>query len=102
MRKNDRFGRGGCYTCKACGRKTRETGDGAGVGMCDPCFDLASYQNQISDYGNDAEMLADALEECRRAAKTILAKGGVMDDDPFWAEHSRMDEIHELAIALGR
>jgi hypothetical protein len=49
--RNSRFQRGsGVYVCRTCGHNTRDTGgDGAGVQLCDLCFDLAGEENHISD-----------------------------------------------------
>jgi len=99
FRQRNRFARGsGCYTCRACGRRTREVGDGAQVQLCEPCYDLAGWQNSISDNGPTE----DSLEACRTATKTILSKGGKLNPDDFWAELSQMDEIHEMAIIEGQ
>ncbi|MBI5259792.1 MAG: hypothetical protein HY855_25050 [Burkholderiales bacterium] len=38
------------YTCRMCGKSTRETGDGeSGVGLCWKCFEIAGLENTISD-----------------------------------------------------
>ena len=61
---NARFQRGsGVYVCRCCGHKTRSTGgDGAGLGLCDTCFDLAGEENHLSDtdklYSSPANILA--------------------------------------------
>ena len=96
--KHDRFARGsGCYTCQTCGRRTRETGDGANVKLCEPCYDLAGWQNSISDNGPDPQY----LEVCRDRARTVYARGGRLDwADAFWAERGdAYDGIHEMALA---
>jgi hypothetical protein len=51
--RNARFQRGsGVYTCRSCNHDTRDTGgDGAGVQLCDLCFDLAGEENHVSDNG---------------------------------------------------
>lgn len=58
-----KFQRGsGCYTCQACGRKTRATGrnENEHVGLCAPCYDLAGIENDISDHGETPALLAEA------------------------------------------
>lgn len=54
-RNNSFFKRGsGVYKCGCCGHMTRDTGgDGASVGNCDLCFDLAGESNHISDSGGE-------------------------------------------------
>lgn len=54
---NARFQRGsGVYVCRCCNHNTRSTGgDGAGVQLCDLCFDLAGEENSISDSGETYE-----------------------------------------------
>ena len=77
----DRFKRGtGCYTCKSCGKRTRETGEGeSSCEMCRRCYDIGGYENSLSDGGHpDAwgnlfdgckttdEVRARYLEECKK------------------------------------
>ena len=77
------FGRGGCFTCDDCGRKTRETGENAGIeGMCPLCAELAMLQNGFSDYGGsdgDRELSLSLRKE-------ILKRGGKLNDGHTWAE----------------
>jgi ribosome-binding protein aMBF1 (putative translation factor) len=48
--QNSRFQRGsGCYTCKSCGKKTRKTGDGAELGLCNRCYEMAGDENAVAD-----------------------------------------------------
>jgi len=51
--RNSHFQRGsGVYICRSCKHNTRDTGgDGAGVQLCDLCFELAGEENSISDSG---------------------------------------------------
>jgi hypothetical protein len=99
-----RFERGsGCFTCESCGRKTRKTGvtSGSDWPVCPDCYELAGYQNGVSDNGPlDA---AEYLTLARNHARAIYAKGGSFDwKDAFWAEcgDRAQDELHELALAL--
>lgn len=50
-KKNNRFGRGGCFTCKKCGKRTRDTGENAAVGMCPLCDEICLCENALSDNG---------------------------------------------------
>lgn len=54
FRKANRFAKGsGVYTCRCCKHDTRATGgDGADVGLCDTCYELAGYDNLIQDSGD--------------------------------------------------
>lgn len=54
MKTNSRFTKGsGVYTCRVCGHRTRDTGgDGAGVKLCEVCYDLAGEENHIDNNGD--------------------------------------------------
>jgi hypothetical protein len=42
----------GCYTCKICGKQTRETGEGeSGCKMCLRCYTASLLENDLSDGG---------------------------------------------------
>ncbi len=50
MVKHNRFAKGsGCFTCHACGNKTRETGNNGGVGLCKLCLSKAECGNWVAD-----------------------------------------------------
>ena len=72
----NRFGTGGCYECRCCGRKTRDTGrgDNENCQLCVECFELSGVENSISDNGESAELLAE-LEYWKAQ---VVAKGGVI------------------------
>ena len=54
------FKRGsGCYTCRECGKRTRDLGDGADLQMCLACYDYAGWENTHSDEGHDRRPDAD-------------------------------------------
>ncbi len=54
--RNARFARNGCYTCRTCGKQTRETGRGeSSIRMCACCFEKSSAQNSVSDMGPDGD-----------------------------------------------
>lgn len=56
MTRNSRFARGsGVYTCKSCGKKTRETGEGeSSIRMCLLCHEIGAFENSLSDGGHPA------------------------------------------------
>lgn len=82
MRQANRFGRGGCYTCDICKRKTRATGrlDNENSGLCAECFDAGSIENTMSDQGETPELLA----EWQALVDTCKAKGGKPSEDKWW------------------
>ena len=49
--RNSRFRAGsGVYTCRLCGKRTRETGEcESGVGLCKRCMDVCGYENMVND-----------------------------------------------------
>lgn len=79
MKATNRFAKGsGAYKCRCCGRGTRSTGrgDNENVLMCVECWELAGYENAVSDCG--AESLSDADKaEIKRMVSKVIEKGGV-------------------------
>ena len=62
--KNNRFAKGsGVYVCQFCGRLTRKTGDGANVGSCELCYEIAGYENQMSDSEVGSENYVEAEKQ---------------------------------------
>ena len=52
MKTHNRFAKGsGCFSCRCCGKKTRNTGDNGGCGLCPLCFEISSCENTLSDNG---------------------------------------------------
>lgn len=103
MSDNRRFGqgwrKGGTFTCESCGHLTRATNDGAQNGLCGICWDYAGWQNAITDNGNGDGQLGYYLTVCRRLERNMVERGGdVRRGCDCWAEISRMDDIHELAL----
>lgn len=80
-RANSLFAKGsGMYECRCCHRKTRHTGgDGAGVQLCDTCYELAGEENSLSD--NDA--FYESPENVLAMIASVAAKGG---DASCWAD----------------
>lgn len=51
-RKFNRFGRGGCYICCRCHKRTRDTGTGeASTELCARCMEIEGQRNAHSDNG---------------------------------------------------
>ena len=83
MRPMNRFAKGsGCYVCDVCGYKTRRTGDGANVGVCDLCYEIGGIENTMLDNAPESEACRDAEAELpvllarlesRNAKKGIVA-----------------------------
>lgn len=77
MKRTTVFTKGsGAYTCRCCGRKTRDDGNGDSVNVlsCTQCYELAGIENQISDEGATPELLA----ECAALRVEIVKHGGVL------------------------
>lgn len=88
-KNNSRFGRGGfghkggCYSCKMCGKLTRETGEGeSGVEMCLLCYEKSSCENSLSDNGwgehGDLERFTTVAEVHAEFERLRKAAGGVL------------------------
>ncbi len=75
-RTSNRFTRGSAlFTCRCCGRSTRDTGrgDNEGVRLCAECYDLAGEENHMADNGGD---LYSSPQEVLRLISVIESKGG--------------------------
>lgn len=56
MKKSDKFGQGGAYTCRICKKLTRETGrDESGCELCANCMLECELENAQNDWGPDSE-----------------------------------------------
>lgn len=61
MKKNNRFAVGsGCYVCKGCGYRTRDTGIGANVGLCELCYEIGGWENQMMDNPPESALYQEA------------------------------------------
>jgi hypothetical protein len=70
---NNRFSHGrSTFTCSSCGRLTRLSGQGQDSECCFECWELAGYQNAISD----GTPVADVISECNHLLKSIGRRGG--------------------------
>lgn len=74
------FGKGGCFKCKQCGRKTRNTGKGcnADCSLCGDCYEQIITEEQIVSEGQNPRLIAKRqrhIDACRR-------KGG--NPDSTW------------------
>ncbi len=57
---------GAVYTCRICGKKTRETGeDESLVSLCVSCHAMAGQENAHSDCGHDGDF--EHCPDCREA-----------------------------------
>jgi len=64
MNKHNRFNRGGCYTCRICMKKTRNTGCGeAGIGLCKKCMNIAELENALDNSEITLDEFNKQLEE---------------------------------------
>ena len=53
----------GCYTCRDCGKLTRETGDGeSNCELCKNCFWIVQWENGCVDNEPNSEHGKDARE----------------------------------------
>jgi hypothetical protein len=77
----NRFTKGsGCYTCNACGLKTRSTGDNGQCHLCENCYELAGYDNMVSD--NGVESLTEShISDIRNMAANLIQRGGTVSFD---------------------
>lgn len=81
--KSSRFAKGsGVYTCNCCNRQTRSTGrgDNEHARLCAECYDLAGFDNQVSDEGIGS-LTPENLSDIRTLIATITSKGGEVDSD---------------------
>lgn len=62
------FARGsGCYDCRVCKKKTRETGEGESkVGLCRKCYDDAGFELDHMDGNHETEKWPAECPTCRR------------------------------------
>jgi hypothetical protein len=75
MQNHNRFQRGsGVFACDICGRRTRNTGQPHDSRLCEECYELAGWENCLSDEGPETflsyrKTVEGYLDDC-------LAKGG--------------------------
>lgn len=51
--RHSHFQRGsGVFACAVCQRQARDTGDNGALGLCTQCFEIAGYENTLSDQGS--------------------------------------------------
>ena len=77
----NRFTKGsGCYICNSCGLKTRSTGDNGQCHLCENCYDLAGFDNTVSD--NGIESLTEGnIADIRNMAANLIQRGGTVSFD---------------------
>ena len=81
---NARFQRGsGVYVCRCCSHNTRSTGgDGAGVQLCDLCFDLAGEENHVADNGKTYESSQNVCAQL----SALDSRNGAGTSQKIWPE----------------
>lgn len=91
-RSNSHFTAGsGMYECRCCLRRTRHTGgDGAGVQLCDLCYELAGEENAVSDTGE----LYGTPEGVLKMIADVATKGGSV---ACWDELVRVAQLQIIA-----
>jgi hypothetical protein len=79
MRKFNRFQpHTSVFTCRCCGRKSRETARNSGAGdICGQCYDLAGIENEISDGHCTA---AERKGEVLALTRELSAAGGSLEE----------------------
>ena len=87
----ERFGRG-VFTCMSCGRKTRET-TSDNPDLCGPCYELAGYENGVTD--NGIEQIPGYLAGAVQEYKAITSKGGTY----IFCQSPELGEAIKAAIA---
>jgi len=66
------FGGSGTYECRACGKKTRETGqDESSAHLCRECNAIGLTENTHSDFGHPG-----TDSECAECARNFVLNGG--------------------------
>lgn len=70
---NKSFRRGqSTYTCRCCGRTTRDVHGEGHIGICYECFELAGFENMLSD---DGELTVDSIDTVRSYFEDLMSKG---------------------------
>ena len=65
----NRFGRGGCFTCESCGKRTRETGQQSmGMRYCAACIEYGEAENAHNDNGHAESPVAGCVICAERRA----------------------------------
>ena len=72
---NSRFGIGGCFSCVACGKKTRKTGKNDSTELCNKCYDMAGMENEHNDGHHNANF-NPKCPDCVREDKERFDKVG--------------------------
>lgn len=72
MKTNSSFGRKGAFKCCACDRTTREVRGLGNESCCPDCYEIAGYENMLSD---DGELSESSIADSKRLWKRVLKKG---------------------------
>jgi hypothetical protein len=76
-RVSNRFTKGtALFHCNNCGRGTRDTGrgDNEGVGLCEQCYELAGYENQLQDGKEFSDSDKHTVNEYLRQLSTFVGR----------------------------
>jgi hypothetical protein len=87
MRSNSHFkARSGVFSCRHCGRNTRDTnGDNGGVQLCEDCYDGCSQENgYLNSDGAEKEQYECDMRACFQRA---VNKGGTIKGYEKNTEH---------------
>lgn len=60
------------YTCRCCGRTTRDVHGEGHTGNCYECFELAGFENMLSD---DGELSPSSINTIRSYFEDLMSKG---------------------------
>lgn len=67
-----RFGRGGCFVCIDCGKKTRETDVNNGTELCPFCCEVTMQENALRDGAQTREEFNEDLKKIEKRYKRKL------------------------------
>ena len=71
-------GRRGTFTCRVCGKKTRDTGDNGECSLCPVCYAASNLGNEASDYDINIPGDMDPWDYFEQA-KTVKEIEGLRD-----------------------
>lgn len=80
---------GGTYRCHACGKLTRETGEGeSGLELCLTCFTEGGLENEHSDGGHEDQF----FEECPTCREEKARRDSAAEQQPDGSVKGSTDE----------
>jgi len=66
----------GVYSCGACGRKTRGSGDSVSCKLCAECYEIGGLENDLSDHQHSPEEVAKKEARIEELWREVISKGG--------------------------